>query len=323
MISYQAFYNSVIRRTPDSLVEKTGGYYLSLYLMYRSLRGKIRQENPIIFKPVNLLGMKFDNPLGFSSGWADTPKKIDQIHKLGAGFVISKTITANPRWGNAYPRLVRGDNYLINSMGLPNHGVMWWKEKLSDSWDTPRILSIRGDNFKEWELIIDLLDKKTDIFEINFSCPNVHDGVMDLESSYKAVKEITSITKSKIFLKLSPEYSPMQNLHFINNVREDIDGVSVLNTYPVKNEKLGNKSGGLSGDPLYPMLLEQLTELRKTYPTMEDLPIFAIGGIDSGIKAHRIYQEFQAFPMLLSAFFMKGPNIFTEISQYFEHLGSC
>ena len=39
--------------------------------------------------------------------------KIDQIHKLGAGIVISKTITANPRWGNAYPRLIRGDNYLI------------------------------------------------------------------------------------------------------------------------------------------------------------------------------------------------------------------
>lgn len=319
---YRHLYKYVVSNIPDKIVEMSGGSFFRSYLRWNNYLSKFRLTDEIRHYnfPIKIGNLKFNNPFGFASGWADSPEKIGLIHELGAGLVTSKTITYHSREGNPYPRLIRGKDQLINSMGLPNRGLEWWAEKLYSRWETPRILSIRGDNQKEWEQIIELLDNKTDIFELNFSCPNVHDGVMDLEASYDAVVNIASIAKSKIWLKLSPEYSPSQNLEFINKVRSDIDGISCINTIPTKHLKLGDlgKQGGLSGDPLYTVLESQLGLIRKTYPTSEDLPIFAMGGIINPERAWDILTDYKAVPFILSAFLMYGPSIFTKFHKYFH-----
>ncbi len=318
---YRHLYKYVVSNIPDSLTERSGGIFFKAYLRWNNYLSKIRLTSEIKSYdfPIKIGDLKFKSPFGFSSGWADNPEKIEMIHEFGAGLVTSKTITYRAREGNPYPRLIRAKDQLINSMGLPNKGVEWWAEQLSSKWKAPRILSIRGDNQHEWEKIIELLDKKSDILELNFSCPNVHDGVMDLEASYDAVKDIASIAKSKIWLKLSPEYPPSQNLGFIDRVRSDIDGISCINTVPIKHKKLGNpnKQGGLSGDPLYKELESQLNVIRKSYPTTEDLPIFAMGGIISPERAWDILTDYKAIPFILSAFLMYGPSIYSKFHKYF------
>lgn len=311
MSLYSMFYNSVISRVPERIVEFIGGPYTK---MNSWIAPKFIQL------PVEIEGVKFANPIGMSSGWADTPSKIASIHRLGGGVVVAKTITFEERKGNNRPRLVRGDQQLINSMGLPNKGLEWWENKLTEHSIHPTILSIRGETEKEWVGLLEKLENSTDIFELNFSCPNLHDGVMDLVTSRKIVENISSVTNKKIWLKLSPEYSPLQNLEFVNSVRDKISGITAINTVPVDHKRLGNPQhrGGLSGPVIYPTLVENLKSLRREYPNASDLPIFAVGGIDTAEKAWGIFEDFQAFPLALTAFLMRGPFFFGDVARYFK-----
>ncbi|MCY3410041.1 MAG: hypothetical protein INQ03_00260 [Candidatus Heimdallarchaeota archaeon] len=303
---YSFFYKNIISYSPESLVEKMGGPFTAISAKFAP---------QIISIPFKIKNIEFQNPVGMSSGWADTPQKVANIHKLGAGVVIAKTLTSAPRKGNKRPRLIRGDMQLINSMGLPNKGVEWWKSNFTKG-NHPAIHSIRGESIPDWELLIEVLENITDIFEFNFSCPNLHAGVMDLNASRKIVKDIASITTKPVFLKLSPEYSIKDNLSFIGSVDSDIAGISLINTIPVQNEKLGNpmKRGGLSGKPVHDTLLEFLHHIRVEYPRFSELPIFAMGGIMNPQQAWNVLNNFQALPLNLSAFLIKGPGIFNSFA---------
>ena len=270
--------------------------------------------------PVRIGNLKFNNPIGMPSGWADSPDKINTTHKLGAGVVVSKTVTAYPRSGNPYPRILMGSNSIINSMGLPNKGVEWWSNKLIQNKANPLIISIKGDSRSEWERLINLLDDKTDILELNISCPNIKDGVLDFKKSKKIVSDISSITRSKIWLKISPEYSPEQNTQFVKSVSSDIDGITAINTRPVKHPRLGNpnKQGGLSGKPIHKLLINQLNELRKVFPNFSDLPIFATGGIMNPNQAWKVFTNYQALPLALTGFLMNGPYFYHNIALFFR-----
>ncbi len=311
MSVYSFFYHNIVSHSPETLVERFGGPFTRMSSWFA---GK-----PIEI-PVVIDGLKFFNPIGMSSGWADSPSKIDDIHRLGAGIVTSKTITVEARDGNPRPRLVRGKNQLINSMGLPNKGLKWWVSNLSRSHDNPSIISIRGETINEWTELINELESFTDIFELNFSCPNLHEGVMDLSESKKIVNDIASITDKRIWLKLSPEYSVTDNINFINSVRENITGITAINTVPVRNEELGhpNKQGGLSGDPIHRDLVSLLKEVRSEYGTFTDLPVFAVGGINSSERAWNIFTEYKSIPLVLTAFLMQGPYFFRRTARYFQ-----
>jgi dihydroorotate dehydrogenase (NAD+) catalytic subunit len=311
-MSYSYFYKYVISKLPDRIVENMAGYFYRLYTMLVS-------QDPIRL-PVEVEGLKFINPVGMPAGWIDKPTKIDVVRKLGAGVIIIKTITLNPKWGNPYPRIVRGQHGIINSLGLPNLGLKWWLENYHPV-DYPSIISIKGGSLKEWTILIDNLESKTDIFELNFSCPNVSEGIMDLSQSRDLIRDIISITKKRIFLKLSPEYSPQQNLELINSVRSDICGISTINTRPIYNPSLGNPKnvGGISGAPLFPDLISHLSAYRQEYPNHSDLPIFASGGISSPQKAWQIFHQYQSFPLTLTSFLMRGPNVYDLYSKYIQY----
>lgn len=272
--------------------------------------------------PVKILNsMEFSNPIGMSSGWADSPGKISDIHRLGAGVVTSKTITVMKRKGNPHPRLIRGENKLINSMGLPNKGVDWWVKNLKQDNKHPSILSIRGEYIDEWVMLIEKLERFTDIFELNFTCPNTEQGVMDLDTSRKIIEDISSISTKPIWLKLSPEYSPEENLYFVNSIRDKIAGITAINTLPIRNDHLGNptKQGGLSGDPIYTNLTELLQKLRSEYPSFGDLPIFAVGGINSGKRCWDMIEKYHAFSLSLTAFLMQGPFFYKNMLRFLEN----
>ena len=306
------FYRSIISHAPERVVEFVGGPYA---------KASSWLAPKFIHLPVVIDGIRFNNPIGMSSGWADSPSRIVSMHRLGCGIVVSKTITYQKRRGNKRPRLVRGKDQLINSMGLPNKGLDWWENKSYKNNTHPTILSIRGDTEKEWIELIERLEGVVDIFELNFSCPNLHDEVMDLSTSRKTVEDISSVTSKKIWLKLSPEYSASQNTDFIKSVRDKISGVTAINTVPVQHRELGNPKhkGGLSGSIIYPTLVKILESLRQEYPNASDLPIFAVGGIDTAARAWEVFEKYQAFPLALTAFLMKGPYFFSDVVSFFKN----
>ena len=293
---------------PEKIVVNYGHYGMWFF----SLFNKSRSKN----NSTRLAGMKIHSPVGLASGWADSVKKMKLAWLLGAGFVTSKTITLRPRKGNPYPRLVRGKNGLINSMGLPNPGLKAWVKELEKQQPKfPFIQSITGSSLREYETLVNELEPFVKVFELNFSCPNTEKGLPDIDSSIQLIKEISSITTKPILVKLSPANTPKGNLKIIKGVHGTIAGVTLINTVPVKHERLGNpwKKGGLSGNIVYPILLEHLNLVRQYYHE-EDLEIVATGGIDTPQKVRELREKYKAKIGVLTAFLYHGPSIFKSLN---------
>lgn len=309
---YRLFYKGVVSHLPDKWVEKTGGLFFGV-LSYFNLNRKPK----LAFE---MHGHQFPSVVGMPSGWVDSPDKIHTLKRFNAGIITVKTITAHPKDGNPHPRIVRGTNYLINSLGLPNKGLEWWVDHFqSQKYTIPLIVSIKADSIEEWKVMIKAIQQFVPFIELNFSCPNVGEGIMDLEASTRILSEVAQVAEKPLFLKLSPAYSPEQNLEFVTQVRDLIYGVTLINTVPVQNEKLGNpvKTGGKSGTPIYEILLSQLKVIRNTYPKFSDLPILATGGID-GVNCIEVFFEYKALPMTLTNFLIQTPFIYNKMEKHIE-----
>ncbi len=304
---YRVWYRNIVSKMPENLVEKGGGPFFSLASLL------VRKPKPI---PIDIQGLRFPYPVGMPSGWVDDVTKLQTAIRLGVGIPIIKTITRKPRVGNPRPRVIRLSDGLINSLGLPNKGMDWWLQKLERiKSNIPLIASLKGENIGEWQEMIDAFDTKVSLMELNFSCPNTEEGVMDIQESVKIIESIAGLS-DKIWIKLSPEYSPSENLQFIKKVRSNIRGVTLINTVPISDERLGNprKTGGLSGEPIFLTLKQHLRKFRKEFPTFSDLPIFATGGIHPK-TAPSILKEFRAVPFMLTSFLMNGPKTYVSAIQ--------
>ncbi len=308
---YELFYKGVISKMPEQVVEVMGEPF---YRAYSAFLGKRLPTHTF-----NVEQFEFSNPIGIPSGWADTPGKANLLANINLGVIVLKTITVHPQRGNPYPRIIRKGKSLINSMGLPNKGLQWWKENIDDVKVNPKILSVKGNTLSEWKQLIDAFSNKVDILELNFSCPNVSKGVMDIDNSIKLLKEISKISNRRYWLKLSPEHTAEQNLELVQKLRSDILGVTLINTLPVKNPKLGNKLGvgGFSGPEIYPLLIQQLTVFREYYRNFNDLPIFATGGVDSSNYLN-ILKNFKSVPLMLTSFLTQGLGVYGSTLSTFE-----
>jgi len=310
---YKFLYKNVISKLPDRWVESFGGIFMGL-LSYLT-----RYKETFSFE---ISGVKFSAPVGISSGWVDSPKKYHTMRRFGTGVIVLKTVTPLPKKGNPYPQLVRGSGYLINSMGLPNKGCAWWSEyNKVNQLPSPVIMSIKGESIEEWKRLIKKNEFWVDVFELNFSCPNVKSGIMDIGESENIIRTISKFTDLPLLLKLSPEYSPADNLDLVKRVRSYISGVSLINTVPVTEEKLGNprKIGGKSGRAIYPVLLTHLATFRKEYPSFSSLPILASGGITVETCLD-ILTVYKSIPMMLTTFLTEDPychsNALKEIDKF-------
>ena len=73
---------------------------------------------------VEVLGLKFPNPLGLAAGFDKNAEVPGAMLRLGFGFVEVGTLTPRPQAGNARPRLfrLREDAAVINRYGFNNEG---------------------------------------------------------------------------------------------------------------------------------------------------------------------------------------------------------
>lgn len=65
---------------------------------------------------MNVLGLKFKNPIGIGAGFDKHGEAVDGLYKVGFGFVEVGTITPKPQEGNPKPRVFRltADKAIIN-----------------------------------------------------------------------------------------------------------------------------------------------------------------------------------------------------------------
>ncbi|MBI4982759.1 MAG: dihydroorotate dehydrogenase [Candidatus Omnitrophica bacterium] len=245
---------------------------------------------------VNIGKLRLENPVMVCSGtfgYGEEFKDFLPLRKLGA--IVTKTITLNPRQGNAPPRTCETPGGMLNSIGLENPGLSGFiNEKLPilKTIGVPIIVSVAAESgVDEFIKIICELDKFSEVlaFELNISCPNVgHESstkkrliAQDALATFEMVKKIRMATKKTLITKLSPNVTDITEIAIAVS-QAGSDAVSLINTLigmsidvKTKRPKVAAVTAGLSGPAIRPIALRMVWEV---YQKIK-LPIIGMGGI--------------------------------------------
>jgi dihydroorotate dehydrogenase (NAD+) catalytic subunit len=201
---------------------------------------------------------------------------------------VTKTVTPEPRQGNAPVRIAETDAGMLNSIGLANPGrEAFLAETLPRLAELglPIWVSVGGFAACEYADTCRALDARDEVacIELNLSCPNVDEAP---ESAAEIVTSCRRETALPLYAKLSPA---VPDVGALARAVEDAgaDGLSLVNTIrglaldeglrPV----LGSATGGYSGPALKPIALAAVhAAFRAT-----ELPIVGMGGVSTGRDA--------------------------------------
>jgi dihydroorotate dehydrogenase (NAD+) catalytic subunit len=208
---------------------------------------------------------------------------------------VSKTITPEPRAGNAPRRIWETPAGMLNSIGLPNKGLDGFLAedlpRLAEL-PVPLIVSIMATTRDDFARCVARVGRRREVaaIELNISCPNVHSGLIVGEnpSETEALMEaLRPLTEKPLIVKLTPNTADPASVAAAAE-RGGADAVSLINTLkgtaidPASGEPaLGNGYGGLSGPAVRPVALEQVRSVRARV----GIPIVGMGGISSGADA--------------------------------------
>lgn len=230
------------------------------------------------------------NPIMVASGtfgYAREMQSIVNLHRLGG--ILPKTITAEPRIGNAPWRTVETSAGLLNAIGLDNDGVDAFIEHhlpYLTSLAAPIIVSVAGRTVEDFTQLAARIGACASVaaIELNLSCPNVSGGVdfgTHAESCRRVVASARAATSIPILAKLTPNVTSIVDI-----ARGAADGgadaVCLTNTvlgmavdWRKRRPVLGNGMGGLSGPAIKPISLRCVHQVRQAV----EIPIVGIGGI--------------------------------------------
>ncbi len=205
---------------------------------------------------------------------------------------VSKTITPEPRAGNAPRRIWETPSGMLNSIGLPNKGLEGFlAEDLPQLRElpVPLIVSIMATTREEFARCVERVAARREVaaIELNVSCPNVHSGLIVGENPSETealLQTLRPLSEKPLIVKLTPNVADPAAVA-AGAERGGADAVSLINTLkgtaidPATGAPaLGNGYGGLSGPAVRPVALEQVRSVRAAV----GLPIVGMGGIATG-----------------------------------------
>jgi dihydroorotate dehydrogenase (NAD+) catalytic subunit len=208
---------------------------------------------------------------------------------------VSKTITPEPRAGNAPRRIWETPAGMINSIGLPNKGLEGFlAEDLPRLGElpVPLIVSIMATTREDFARCVERVAARREVaaIELNVSCPNVHSGLIVGENPSETealLQTLRPLTEKPLIVKLTPNVADPAAVA-AGGERGGADAISLINTLKgtavdpaTGTPALGNGYGGLSGPAVKPVALEQVRSVRAAV----GLPIVGMGGISSGADA--------------------------------------
>jgi len=234
--------------------------------------------------------LELRNPVLVASGTFGYAREMEALVDLGRlGAILPKTITAQPRAGNAPWRTIETPAGMLNSIGLDNDGIeafiahhLPYLKSLS----TPIIVSIAGHDFEEFVAMASRLDGLPGVaaLELNISCPNVSGGVdfgTDPAMCRRVVEGVRASCRLPILAKLTPNVT---DIAAVARAAEagGADAISAINTclgvavdWRNRRPLLGNVLGGLSGPAIKPIALRAVFQIARAVR----IPVVGIGGI--------------------------------------------
>jgi dihydroorotate dehydrogenase (NAD+) catalytic subunit len=250
--------------------------------------------------PVDFCGLTLAHPLVNGSGTYDAiaARRVFGDALLDAfpfSAFVSKTITLQPRTGNAPPRLWETPAGMINSIGLPNRGLQGYLEH-----DLPElaalpvalITNVMGSTAAEVCRLVEAVGARTEVaaIELNVSCPNVETGLdigADPASLASLVRAVRPLTTKPLIVKLTPNTADVAAVA-VAAESEGADAVSLINTLRAMalapgtgRPWLGGGSGGMSGAAIRAVALAQVAAVARRVV----IPIVGMGGVATGKHA--------------------------------------
>ena len=239
---------------------------------------------------VQLGRLKLRNPILVASGTFGYAREMEGIVNLASlGGILPKTITLNPRLGNAPWRTVETSAGLLNSIGLDNDGVDTFIEQhltYLRTIDSAIVVSVAGKSRDEFVELAKRIEGAggASALELNISCPNVSGGVdfgTDPSMCYEVIRSVRANCSLPILAKLTPNVSRIAEIAKAA-AEGGADAVCCINTllgmaidWRRRKPILGNIMGGLSGPAIKPVALRCVYQVASAV----DIPIVGIGGI--------------------------------------------
>jgi dihydroorotate dehydrogenase (NAD+) catalytic subunit len=252
---------------------------------------QILEVTALVDLSVNLGRLALSNPILVASGTFGYVREMAGFVRLDRlGGVIPKTVTRNPRAGNATPRTVETASGLLNAIGLDNDGIDHFRSHHLPYLRTVGsavIANIAGETEDQFVEMAASIGREPGVaaVELNISCPNVSHG-LDLGIDPVAVERLVGRVKDAcplpIIAKLTPNVTDIVAIARAA-CEGGADAVSLVNTFRGmavnwRNRRpiLANDVGGLSGPAIKPLALRMVWDVARALPK---LPIIGIGGI--------------------------------------------
>jgi dihydroorotate dehydrogenase (NAD+) catalytic subunit len=249
---------------------------------------------------VELAGLRLEHPVLNGSGTFDAIAARRAFgpqawERFPFSAFVSKTITPQPRAGNAPPRLFETPAGMINSIGLPNKGLDGF---LADDLPVlgelpvPLIVSVMGESHGEFRHLVEGVAPRDEVagVELNVSCPNVDSGLIVGEEpgeTRSLVADLRPVTDKPLIVKLTPNVADPASVA-AGAEQGGADAVSLINTLKATaidpatlRPWLGAGRGGLSGPAVRAIALEQV----RSVAAAVSIPVVGMGGIESGEHA--------------------------------------
>ncbi|MDP2619706.1 MAG: quinone-dependent dihydroorotate dehydrogenase [Hyphomicrobiales bacterium] len=257
---------------------------------------------------VRAFGLDFPNPLGMAAGFDKNGEVADALLSIGFGFAEIGTVTPLPQAGNPRPRLFRlaADKAVINRLGFNNDGHAAVLARLERRGGRGIIGVNVGANRDSVDLIADYVSGVTafapvaSYLTVNVSSPNTPglralqsrdrlDALLAMVLAARDAAASGGLPRRPVLLKIDPDMSgkELRDVAAVARAR-GIDGIIVSNSTvsrpPLKEAKLAQQEGGLSGRPLFALSTRRLAALYRL--TEGKIPLIGVGGIDSGSRAY-------------------------------------
>lgn len=330
---YPLFKSLAFRMDPEWVHEKT------LSLLQKTAReGKPHfMAGEVPEKPVEVMGLRFANPVGLAAGMDKNGVCVDGFGSLGFGFLELGTVTPRPQPGNPKPRLFRLPEAegIINRMGFNNQGVNALLENLNQAHYRGIVGINIGKNFDtpieraeaDYVLGLRAVYARADYVAVNISSPNTS-NLRELQKGDAFTGLLRSLANTRRDLqKETGTYTPMAvkiapdldeaGLDFIAGalVESGMDAVIATNTTLDRSRVAGQphaeEAGGLSGAPVRERSTEVVRGLANRLQGR--LPIIGVGGIFSAEDAKEKLDAGAALVQVYSGLIYRGPGLVGDI----------
>jgi len=241
---------------------------------------------------VRFAGLELANPVIAASGTFGYGIEFEEIVSLEAiGAFVTKGLSLEPMAGNQAPRIVQTASGMLNAIGLQNVGVEEFLEKKLPQFSRyPKakvIVNVFGTKVADYVAVVERLNNADGIaaYELNVSCPNVHEGGMAFGAEPGAleylVARVKAISNRPLIVKLSPNVTSIGQMARIAELA-GADAISLVNTFlgmaidaETRQPTIRNVTGGLSGPAIKPIALRMVYETANAVA----IPVLGMGGI--------------------------------------------